>query len=153
MKKLTKTVEVKKEAYTYEEVTYQCEECEYSTKDKEEAQQHHAAQHSFKCKKNVGGFTFLWFSSAEDYREYHQQESPSDLMYDATLFTAPGWYGLKAIALDCRCGKCNDYGTAGVHATVLREDLREQVDALQAKIEEAERQHDEILDLCNNSKW
>jgi hypothetical protein len=142
MKLTTKIVEVPAEpASTYEEQTWTCEipGCDFGeTNDKEHADAHYAKEHSFKAKKSAGGYTFLWFENAEDYRAYHQdwEGSYGDLGYDGEYFVGPGWYGLKSVSIPCRCGSCGNYATYGTAASTFSDELTDKISKLTAEADE-----------------
>jgi hypothetical protein len=127
MKKTTKTVEVKEEAYSYEACHWTCETCGYETDDEDDSKAHYGKEHSFKAKKEAGEYTFLWFATAEDYRAYHQDWDAGvcELSYREDRFKEPGWYGLKTWEEPCRRGCCSNYPTAGIYIRVLYEEQAE----------------------------
>jgi hypothetical protein len=97
--KITKFAEV-------EEITYECEECDFKTKDIWEATRHDLDLHCIKKQIEVGRETIYWFNSEEKAKYWSGQRVPqygvislfdSQPMNICVFWNGPGWYLLDDI--------------------------------------------------------
>lgn len=148
MKIVKEMVKVPEEEY--EQTSYVCEVCNESFWNDEDHDSHYAKEHAVKGEREVAGYKFLRFETADDYRLFHQQDSLSaiDICYRENLWAGPGWYGLKSWEEPCRRGCCTNYFQAAFHAASLAAQEREEAAKLRqkaAKCEETAGKFEELL--------